>query len=150
MVSTWKKLPKTTLELISDLNKFCTNQQCYINIRREIVGCKHMAYIPYLGILLKEIVDIENQYKYIEKFGDYNCINCVKLQKMYYIVNKFFEFRNYTFTFTQINELNILNQINPKTVEEITNNEKNKSTIKELIQTSNKKKQTKTDQVFYC
>ena len=154
MVSTWKKLPKATLELISDLNKFCTNQQCYINIRREIVGCKHMAYIPYLGILLKEIVDIENQYKYIEKFGDYNCINCVKLQKMYYIVNKFFEFRNYTFTFTQINELNILNQINPKTVEEIeemiTNNEKNKSTIKELIQTSNKKKQTKTDQVFYC
>ena len=154
MVSTWKKLPKATLELISDLNKFCTNQQCYINIRREIVGCKHMAYIPYLGILLKEIVDIENQYKYIEKFGDYNCINCVKLQKMYYIVNKFFEFRNYTFSFTQINELNILNQINPKTVEEIeemiTNNEKNKSTIKELIQTSNKKKQTKTDQVFYC
>ena len=154
MVSTWKKLPKATLELISDLNKFCTNQQCYINIRREIVGCKHMAYIPYLGILLKEIVDIENQYKYIEKFGEYNCINCVKLQKMYYIVNKFFEFRNYTFTFTQINELNILNQINPKTVEEIeemiTNNEKNKSTIKELIQTSNKKKQTKTDQVFYC
>ena len=154
MVSTWKKLPKATLELISDLNKFCTNQQCYINIRREIVGCKHMAYIPYLGILLKEIVDIENQYKYIEKFGDYNCINCVKLQKMYYIVNKFFEFRNYTFTFTQINELNILNQINPKTVEEIeemiANNEKNKSTIKELIQTSNKKKQTKTDQVFYC
>ena len=154
MVSTWKKLPKTTLELISDLNKFCTNQQCYINIRREIVGCKHMAYIPYLGILLKEIVDIENQYKYIEKFGEYNCINCVKLQKMYYIVNKFFEFRNYTLTFTQINELNILNQINPKTSDEIeemiTDNEKNKSTIKELIQTSNKKKQTKTDQMFYC
>ena len=154
MVSTWKKIPKTTLELISDLNKFCTNQQCYINIRREIVGCKHMAYIPYLGILLKELVDIENQYKYMEKFGEYNCINCVKLQKMYYIVNKFFEFRNYTFTFTQINELNIFNLINPKTADEIeemiTNNEKNKSTIKELIQTSNKKKKTKTDQMFYC
>ena len=154
MVSTWKKLPKTTLELISDLNKFCTNQQCYINIRREIVGCKHIAYIPYLGILLKEIVDIENQYKYIEKFGEYNCINCVKLQKMYFTVNKFFEFRNYAFTFTQINELNILNQINPKTADEIeemiTNNEKNKSAIKELIQTSNKKRKTKTDQIFYC
>ena len=114
MVSTWKKIPKSTLELISDLNKFCTNQQCYINIRREIVGCKHIAYIPYLGILLKELVDIENKYKYAEKFGEYNCINCVKLQKMYYIVNKFFEFKNYTFTFTQINELNILSQINPK------------------------------------
>ena len=154
MVSTWKKIPKSTLELISDLNKFCTNQQCYINIRREIVGCKHIAYIPYLGILLKELVDIENKYKYAEKFGEYNCINCVKLQKMYYIVNKFFEFKNYTFTFTQINELNILSQINPKNSDEIdemiTDIEKNKFTIKELIQTSNKKKQTKTDKMFYC
>ena len=154
MVSTWKKLPKSTLELIADLNKFCTNQQCYINIRREIVGCKHIAYIPYLGILLKEIVDIENKDKYAEKFGEYNCINCVKLQKMYFLVNKFFEFRNYTFTFTQVNELNILNQINPKSREEIEemiiNNEKNKFTIKQLIQSSNKKKPTKTDQLFYC
>lgn len=154
MVSTWKKIPKSTLELISDLNKFCTNQQCYINIRREIVGCKHMAYIPYLGILLKELVDIENKYKYAEKFGEYNCINCVKLQKMYYIVNKFFEFKNYTFTFTQINELNILSQINPKNSDEIdemiTDIEKNKFNIKQLLQSSNKKKQTKTDQLFYC
>ena len=154
MVSTWKKIPKSTLELISDLNKFCTNQQCYINIRREIVGCKHIAYIPYLGILLKELVDIENKYKYAEKFGEYNCINCVKLQKMYYIVNKFFEFKNYTFTFTQINELNILSQINPKNCDEIdemiTDIEKNKFNIKQLLQSSNKKKQTKTDQLFYC
>jgi hypothetical protein len=119
MVSTWKKIPKSTLELISDLNKFCSSQQCYINIRKEIVGCKHIAYIPYLGILLKEIVDIKNKYKYAEKIGDYNCINCVKLQKMYYLVNKFFEFKNYSFTFTQVNELNILNQINPKGCEEI-------------------------------
>ena len=154
MVSTWKKIPKSTLELISDLNKFCTNQQCYINIRREIVGCKHIAYIPYLGILLKELVDIENKYKYAEKFGEYNCINCVKLQKIYYIVNKFFEFKNYTFTFTQINELNILSQINPKNSDEIdemiTDIEKNKFNIKQLLQSSNKKKQTKTDQLFYC
>ena len=154
LVSTWKKIPKSTLELISDLNKFCTNQQCYINIRREIVGCKHIAYIPYLGILLKELVDIENKYKYAEKFGEYNCINCVKLQKMYYIVNKFFEFKNYTFTFTQINELNILSQINPKNSDEIdemiTDIEKNKFNIKQLLQSSNKKKQTKTDQLFYC
>ena len=153
MVSTWKKIPKNTLELISDLNKFCTNQQCYINIRREIVNCKHIAYIPYLGILLKEIIDLEKQYKYIDKFGEYNCINCVKLQKMYYIVNKFFEFRNYSFTFSQINELNIFNQINPKKIDEIdemiNDIEKNKSTIKELIQSTNKKKPTQTDQIFY-
>ena len=73
---------------------------------------------------------------------------------MYYLVNKFFEFKNYSFTFTQVNELNILNQINPKGSEEIEemiiNIEKNKSTLKELIQSSNKKRPTKTDQLFYC
>ena len=153
MVSAWKKLPKSTLVLIDDLNKFCSNQQCYINIRREIVGCKHKAYIPYLGILLKEIIDIEKKYKFMEKFGEHNCINCIKLQKIYYVVNKFFEFKNYTFTFTQINDLNILNQLNPRTKEEIefmiNNNEKNKSTFKELIQTGNKKRPTKSDELFY-
>ena len=157
MASAWKKLSKSTLSLIDELNKFCTNQQCYINIRREIVGCKHIAYIPYLGILLKEIDDIEKKYKYMERFGEYNCINCVKIQKIYWVVNKFFEFKNYSFTFTQINDLNILNQLNPRTKEEIeymiNNNENNTSTFKELkefIQTDYKKKPTKSDELFYC
>ena len=154
MISAWKKLPKSTLTLIAELNKFCTNQQCYINIRREIVGCKHIAYIPYLGILLKEIVDIENKYKYMERIEENNCINCIKLQKLYWVINKFFEFKNYTFTFTQINDLNILNKLNPRTNEEIetliNTNEKNISTFKELIQTGNKKKPTKSDESFYC
>jgi hypothetical protein len=153
LISTWKKISKSTLILIAELNKFCTNQQCYINIRREIVGCKHIAYIPYLGILLREIVDIEDKYKYLEKFGNYNCINCIKLQKIFYEVKKFFEFKNYTFTFTQINDLNILNQLNPRTEAEIeemiNNNEKNQSTFKEFIKTWNKKKQTKSDEMFY-
>ena len=154
MISVYKKLPKSTLILIDELNKFCTNQQCYINIRKDILGCKHIAYIPYLGILLKEIADIENNYKYMEKFGEYNCINCVKLQKIYWTTNKFFEFKNVSFSFKQINDLNILNQLNPRTKEEIeymiNNNENNKSTFKELIQTGNKKKQTKSDELFYC
>ena len=154
MISAYKKLPKSTLTLIDDLNKFCTNQQCYINIRKEILGCKHIAYIPYLGILLKEIADIENNYKYMEKFGEYNCMNCVKLQKIYWTTNKFFEFKNVSFSFKQINDLNILNQLNPRTKEEIeymiNNNENNRSTFKELIQTGNKKKQTKSDELFYC
>ena len=154
LISTWKKLSKSTLKLIAELNDFCTNQQCYINIRREIASCKHIAYIPYLGILLKEIVDIEDKYKYLEKFSDYSCINCIKLQKIFWVVKKFFEFKNYSFTFTQINELNILNQLNPKSKEEIEemiiNNEKNQSTFKELIQTGNKKKKTKSDEMFYC
>ena len=140
--------------LIAELNKFCSNQQCYVNIRRQIVGCKHVAHIPYLGILLKEIVDIEDKYKYIEKKGEYNCMNCIKLQKIYMEVKKFFAFKNFSFTFTQINELNIFDQLNPSTEQEIEElikeNEKNKSNFLELLQAGNKKKRTKTDESFYC
>ena len=154
LVSTWKKLSKSTVMLISELNKFCSNQQCYVNIRRQIVGCKHVAHIPYLGILLKEIVDIEDKYKYVEKRGEYNLMNCIKLQKIYMEVKKFFEFKNYSFTFTQINELNIFDQLNPRTEQEIEElikiNEKNGSGgFFELIQSGNKKKRTKTDESFY-
>ena len=116
LVKTWKKLPKKTINLIDDLNKFCTNQQCYINIRKAIVNCKSRAYIPYLGILLEEIVDIEKKYDY---FLTGNIFNCIKIQKIYYAVSKFFEFKNYSFTFTQLNDLKILNQLNPKSEEEI-------------------------------
>jgi hypothetical protein len=154
LVSTWKKLSKSTVMLIAELNKFCSNQQCYVNIRRQIVGCKHVAHIPYLGILLKEIVDIEDKYNYIEKKGEYNCINCIKLQKIYMEVKKFFAFKNFSFTFTQINELNIFDQLNPRTEQEIEElikeNEKNKSNFLELLQAGNKKKRTKTDESFYC
>ena len=153
MISAWKKLPKTTLTLINELNKFCSNQQCYINIRREIVNRKHTAYIPYLGIVLKEIADIENRYQYIEKFDNNICMNCIKLQKIYWVVNKFFEFKNYSFSFTQIDDLKILDKLNPKTKEElediVTQNEKSISTFKELILSGNKKKQTKTDELYY-
>ena len=154
LVSTWKKLSKSTVMLISELNKFCSNQQCYVNIRRQIVGCKHVAHIPYLGILLKEIVDIEDKYKYVEKRGEYNLMNCIKLQKIYMEVKKFFEFKNYSFTFTQINELNIFDQLNPRTEQEIEElikiNEKNGSGgFLELVQSGNKKKRTKTDESFY-
>ena len=73
---------------------------------------------------------------------------------MYWVVNKFFEFKNFSFTCTQINELNILNQLNPRTKEEIevmiNNNEKNISTLKELIRTGNNKRPTKSDELFYC
>ena len=47
-----------------------------------MVGCRYITCISYLGILLKEIVDIENKYKYLEKFGNHNCINYKTAKKI--------------------------------------------------------------------
>ena len=149
LIKSWKKLPKKTLMLIDDLNKFCTNQQCYINIRKAIVNCKHLAYIPYLGILLEELVDIEKKYDYFLS-GKY--FNCIKLQKTYFAVTKFFEFKNYSFTFTQLNDLNILNNLNPKSEEEIEdliNQIEPKNKIKTPLPSGYKKRPTQSDEKFY-
>ena len=149
LVKTWKKLPKNTITLLSDLNKFCSKQQCYINIRKAIANCKHLAYIPYIGILLEEIVDIEKKYDYF--LCDTN-FSCIKIQKIYFAVTKFFEFKNYSFTFMQLNDLNVLSNINPKSKEEINeliSQVEPKYKVKTSLPFGYKKRPTKTDQTFY-
>ena len=149
LVKTWKKLPKKTITLLGDLNKFCSKQQSYINIRKAIANCKHLAYIPYLGILLEEIIDIEKKYDY---FLCDTIFNCIKIQKIYFAVTKFFEFKNYSFTFMQLNDLNVLNNINPKSkeeIEELINQVEPKYKVKTSLPFGYKKRPTKTDQTFY-
>ena len=149
LVKTWKKLPKKTITLLGDLNKFCSKQQSYINIRKAIANCKHLAYIPYIGILLEEIVEIEKKYDYF--LCDTN-FSCIKLQKIYFAVTKFFEFKNYSFTFMQLNDLNVLKNINPKSkeeIEELINQVEPKYKVKTSLPFGYKKRPTKTDQTFY-
>ena len=149
LVKTWKKLPKNIIALLSDLNKFCSKQQCYVNIRKAIANCKHLAYIPYIGILLEEIVDIEKKYDYF--LCDTN-FSCIKIQKIYFAVTKFFEFKNYSFTFMQLNDLNVLSNINPKSKEEINeliSQVEPKYKVKTSLPFGYKKRPTKTDQTFY-
>ena len=68
-------------------------------------------HVPYLGILLKEIVNLEEKYKYILNNGN---INCCKIQKLYIIINQFFSFKNNPFTKQNDNNLDILENLTPK------------------------------------
>ena len=71
------------------MNGFCSSKQCYLNIRKSIFNCKGIPYIPYLGIVLKEIINIE-EMKYI--INDNN-INFEKLVKLHNVINRFNEFK---------------------------------------------------------
>ena len=146
MKLTWQKIPKKTLNYIEKLKKFCSGNQCYINIRKEIFKCKGKAHVPYLGILLKEIMGIE-ELKYII---DNSNINVRKLLKLNQAISHFFEFRHQKYNFGKSNNLEILSNINPLDSEEI------EDIIKQLepkltisAKKNDKKRITNSDKLFY-
>ena len=146
LVLTWKKVPKSTIKCLNNLRKFCSNSQCYVNIRKEIVNRRGRFYVPYLGILLKEIVNFEEKNKYILDNGN---INCLKIQKLRIIIEQFFSFKNHPFTKVPLKELDIFSNLNPKNEEQI---ELMISKIEPKLILSageNKKRKTKTDAKYY-
>ena len=143
---TWKKLSKKTLMSIKKLNNFCTGNQCYINIRKEIFKSKGKAYVPFLGILLKEIMTLE-EMKYILKNNNINIKKLIKLNK---VINHFFEFKNNNYNFEKPKQLEILSNVSPKKEEEI------ELIIKGLepeltlhAKSGDKKRKTQSDELYY-
>lgn len=143
---TWKKVPSSTIKKLNSLRQFCSYNQCYLNIRKEIQNRIGRFYVPYLGILLKEIVNLDETHKYILNNGN---INCTKIQKLYIIINQFFSFKNIPFIKPINNNLDILDYLTPKKEEQlelvITKIEP------KLIITAGKdlKRKTKTDFDYY-
>ena len=129
------------------MNKFCSGTQCYIKIRKEIlVKCKGKPYVPYLGILLKEIMNVEEQ-KYIINNNNINIQKLVKLNK---IISRFFEFKKNKYPFGKPKQLDILSKVNPKKEEDI------ELIIKQIepkltisAKKGDKKRITQSDKSFY-
>jgi hypothetical protein len=146
IVLTWKKVPKSTIKRMNELKKFCSNNLCYLNIRKEIVNRRGRFYIPYLGILLKEIVNIEEKYKYILDNGN---INCLKIQKLHMIIEQFFSFKKSPFTKVPLKELDIFDNLNPKSEEQIESMIPKIEPKLIISAGENKKRKTKTDARYY-
>ena len=146
IVLSWKKLPKSTIKSMNELKKFCSNNQCYLNMRKEIINRRGRFYIPYLGILLKELVNLEEKYKYVLENGN---INCLKIQKIYISINQFFSFKNNPFIKATLKDLDIFSHLNPKSEDQL---EMMISKIEPKLIISageNKKRKTKTDVKYY-
>ena len=146
MVLTWKKVPKSTFKKMNELKKFCSNNQCYLNFRREMVNRRGRFYVPYLGILLKEIVNIEEKNKYVLDNGN---INCLKIQKLYIAICQFFSFKNNPFAKIQLKALEIFGHLNPKTEDQIENIIAKIEPKLIITSGDNKKRRTKTDAKYY-
>ena len=143
---TFKKLSNKYKNIIKEMNLFCSSKQCYINIRKLIFNSKGIPYIPYLGIILKEIISIE-EMKYII---NENNINFGKIVKLYNVINRFNKFKKSKFSFEKSKELDILVYLNPKNEDEL---EAMVSQIEPKCKLfairGNKKRLTNTDKYYY-
>ena len=141
---TWAKLSKKALNNLDKFNRFCSADQCYKKIRNEIFRSKG-PYIPYIAILLKQLIYIEEK-----KYMTNNNINVMKLVEINKTIEKFFEFKKYKYPFDKPKNLEVLSNIYPKNVEEIeaiTKQLEPKLLIHSIK--GDKKRLTNTDKIFY-
>ena len=145
MKITWNKLSKKSLNYLNRLSKICSGEHCYLNIRKEIFKAKG-PFVPYIGILLKEITYIEES-KYILENNNINIEKMVKLDKA---INKFFEFKKYKYSFDKCKNLEILSNLNPKSLDEIEGIiQKIEPKLEIHAKKGYKKRLTQSDELFY-
>ena len=89
---TWNELNNKTKKMIRELDQFCSFNKNYKNFREDINSLKENDfYVPYLGMLLKDLNFYEENYKYIVNG---NMINFEKINKVQKTLDEFFRFKN--------------------------------------------------------
>ena len=89
---TTKEIKSKTKNLFKTISKFCSVEDNYRTIRNDIINCEQEGknFIPYLGLLLRDINFIEESYKYINEKG---LINIEKIEKMNNLLEKYFKYK---------------------------------------------------------
>jgi hypothetical protein len=113
---TWNVMNSETKNLFEYLKEFCSYNSNYRNMRNEMKNCKGRAFIPFLGVMLRELGFIEEDPKYIK---DNYLLNIEKIQKVSNVIDFYFEFKNATLLFRRVEELSILSDLHPKSYTEL-------------------------------
>ena len=88
---TWKELTTKTKKLIKELDDFCSFNKNYKHFREDMNSLdKNNFYVPYLGLLLKDLNYYEEKFKYIENG---NMINFEKINGVQKTIDQFFRFK---------------------------------------------------------
>ena len=89
---TTKEIKSKTKNLFKTISKFCSVEDNYRTIRNDIINCEQEGknFIPYLGLLLRDINFVEESYKYINEKG---LINIEKIEKMNNLLEKYFKYK---------------------------------------------------------
>lgn len=146
--NTWRKVSTKAINEIEELKKFCTCQGSYISLRNSISQCieQKKPYVPYLGLLLKEISYYEENMPSIK---DDTLINFGKIQKVLKAIKNFFYFSNLPYNYRPLKNLNILNHLNPKTEDELEKMGVGLEPKFTLFSSSRDKHTTNTEESYY-
>jgi len=89
---TLKEVKSKTKSLFETISRFCTVEDNYRNIRNDMAMCEQDgdSFIPYLGMILRDINFIEESFKYINEKG---FINMEKIEKIDNLLEKYFKYK---------------------------------------------------------
>jgi hypothetical protein len=89
---TLKEIKYKTKGIFEQIKIFCSVEGNYKNIRNDMNLCEQKGeiFIPYLGMLLRDINFLEESKKYINEKG---CVNMDKIEKINSLIEKYFKYK---------------------------------------------------------
>ena len=89
---TLKEIKYKTRGIFEQIKIFCSVEGNYKNIRNDMNLCEQRGenFIPYLGMLLRDINFLEESNKYINERG---CVNMDKIEKINSLLEKYFKYK---------------------------------------------------------
>ena len=120
---TLKEVRSKPNNIFRQISDFCSVEGNYRNIREDMNNCDRngVVYIPYLGMIMRDINFFEESSKYINENG---CINFDKIEKIHTLFQNTFKFKNVNDKKNKIKELNFfeeLEDISEEQLEEMAN-----------------------------
>ena len=144
---TWKLVKKESLTKLEYYNKLFSIGDNYRMLREEIEKHKETPYLPYLGLLQKDIIHTEEIKKYVK---DNTLINFEKIFIIQNILNNFFLFNNYAYNFNPNPKYAFFHCLITKTEDEL---EELVNKIEPVFTIYDKKREqkrfTKVDETFF-
>ena len=149
---TLKEVKTKTNSILNKIKNFCSVEGNYLKIRKEMDNCikNGETFIPYLGMLLRDLNFFEEKSKYINEKGIISFEKIEKINEMFEVFFKFKEKEENKNNIIDIKELEFLNDLEDITEEElekIANNIEPEYKLKELKKT--KKRLTKIDIKYF-
>ena len=111
---TFKEIKSKTKSIFEQISNLCSCEGNYKKIREDMLLCEKngQVFIPYLGMLLRDINFYEESSKYINQLG---CINMEKIENINTIMERYFRYKNYenklNRNYRKIKELNFFEKL---------------------------------------
>ena len=148
---TFKALNSNAKNLFQQISDFCSCEGNYRKVREDMNLCDQNGqyFIPYLGMLLRDINFYEESMKYINESG---CINMEKIEIINSILEKYFRYKknekNFNKKYKNIPELKFFEKLEDIAEEDL---EKMAEKIEPVFtyETQKIKRKTKIDEKFF-